>query len=79
MYGGYSSLPGIEYYNPVAMLKEMKRIGSQTTMDRMYGQLKLAQGLSWSNFLSHEGSNWKKPHTERAIILVGLEETVKQR
>lgn len=61
MYGGYSSLPGIEYYNPVAMLKEMKRIGkSNDNGQNIRASLNLIQGLTWSNFLAHEGSNWEE-------------------
>ncbi|MCF8379306.1 MAG: SusC/RagA family TonB-linked outer membrane protein [Bacteroidales bacterium] len=59
-FGGYSSLPGIEYYNPVAMLNERDRNG-QTSDISQNGRatLKIVEGLSFDNFVSYERSSWE--------------------
>ena len=61
MYGGYSSLPGIEYYNPVAMLKERQRSGKSNDLGQnVKATLNILQGLKWVNFISYEGSAWEE-------------------
>jgi TonB-linked SusC/RagA family outer membrane protein len=60
-YGGYSSLPGIEYYNPVAMLNERDRNGQ--TIDftpNVRATIKLSDHLNWVNFLSFGGSTYEE-------------------
>lgn len=60
-FGGYSSLPGIEYYNPVAMLKERQRNGKSNDLGQnVKATLNLMPGLKWINFLSYEGSAWEE-------------------
>jgi len=60
-YGGYSRLTGIEYYNPVAMLKERERKGKTNDMTpNVRATLKLLDGLNWVNFLSYEGSSYEE-------------------
>ncbi len=60
-FGGYSSLPGIEYYNPVAMLKERDRNGKSNDLGQnIKATLNLLQGLKWINFISYEGSSWEE-------------------
>lgn len=59
-HGGYSSLPGIEYYNPVALLNEQKR--SSKTMDvtpNVRATIKLFDFLNFVNFISYQGSSWE--------------------
>lgn len=59
-HGGYSSLPGIEYYNPVAMLKERDRNGKTNDISQnIRSKLKLAEGLNWTNFVSYVRSTWE--------------------
>jgi TonB-linked SusC/RagA family outer membrane protein len=60
-YGGYSNLPGIEYYNPVAMLNERNRNGQ--TIDftpNVRATIKLSDHLNWVNFVSFEGSTYEE-------------------
>ncbi len=60
-FGGYSSLPGIEYYNPVAMLNERDRNGKSNDLaQNMRASLNLAQGLKWVNFISYSTSTWEE-------------------
>jgi TonB-linked SusC/RagA family outer membrane protein len=60
-YGGYSNLAGIEYYNPVAMLKERFRNGKSNDLGQnVRASLNLLQGLKWVNFISYEGSSWEE-------------------
>lgn len=59
-YGGYSSLPGIEYYNPVAMLKERERKGKTNDITpNLRATLSLFDALSIVNFVSIERSSWE--------------------
>ncbi len=59
-YGGYSSLPGIEYYNPVAMLKERQRNGKTNDVSPNFrASLRLFDALTIVNFLSFEQSSWE--------------------
>lgn len=60
MFGGYSSLPGIEYYNPVAMLNEQDRRGKTTDLSpNLRVSLKILENLKFTNFVSYEGSSWE--------------------
>jgi TonB-linked SusC/RagA family outer membrane protein len=60
-YGGYSSLPGIIYYNPVAMLNERERNGKTINVNpNLRAKLKLLNGLNFVNFISFEGSNYNE-------------------
>ena len=60
-YGGYSSLPGIEYYNPVAMLNERERKGKTIDITpNIRAKLKILNGLNFVNFLSFEGSTYEE-------------------
>jgi len=55
--GGYSSLPGIDYYNPVAMLNERQRVGHTIDLSQnINAKLKLFEGLDWTNFIAYEKS-----------------------
>jgi TonB-dependent starch-binding outer membrane protein SusC len=61
LFGGYSSLPGIEYYNPVAMMKERERTGKTNDLaTNARATLNILPGLKFSNFLSYEGSGWEE-------------------
>lgn len=61
MYGGYSSLPGILYYNPVAMLNERDQNGKTITISpNLRAKLKLYNGLYFNNFISYEASNYQE-------------------
>jgi TonB-linked SusC/RagA family outer membrane protein len=61
LYGGYSRLTGIEYYNPVAMLKERERFGKTNDVTpNVRATLNLFEGLNWVNFVSYEGSNYEE-------------------
>lgn len=58
--GGYSQLPGINYYNPVAMLNERERISKTTDMVVNFkGTLKITEKLDWVNFVSMQKSAWE--------------------
>lgn len=60
-FGGYSSLPGIEYYNPVAMLKERQRSGKTNDLGQnVRATLSILPGLKFVNFISYEGSAWEE-------------------
>lgn len=58
--GGYTHVNAVEYYNPVAMLKERTQDGR--TVDivaNVKATLNLTEGLSWSNFFGYESSDWE--------------------
>jgi TonB-linked SusC/RagA family outer membrane protein len=58
--GGYSQLPGINYYNPVAMLNERERISKTTDMVVNFkGTLQITEKLDWINFVSMQKSAWE--------------------
>jgi TonB-dependent starch-binding outer membrane protein SusC len=60
-YGGYSNLPALEYYNPVAMLNERDRNGKSNDLGQnVRATLNLFRGLKWVNFISYEGSTWEE-------------------
>lgn len=59
-HGGYSSLPGIEYYNPVALLNEQTRLGKTNDIaPNIRATLRLFDYLSFVNFISVEKSSWE--------------------
>lgn len=59
-YGGYSSLPGIEYYNPVALLNEQTRLGKTNDISpNIRATVKLLDFLNFVNFISYQGSSWE--------------------
>ena len=59
-YGGYSFRQGLEYYNPVAMLKERTRDGKTTDIViNMRATLKVTDKLRWVNFVSSQKSSWE--------------------
>ena len=61
LYGGYSRLTGIEYYNPVAMLQERERTGKTNDVTpNVRATLNLLKGLKLVNFISYEGSSYEE-------------------
>ncbi|MDP2722221.1 MAG: SusC/RagA family TonB-linked outer membrane protein [Bacteroidales bacterium] len=57
--GGYSALPGIDYYNPVAMLNEQTREGTTTDFGgNITAKLNITKSLNWVNLLSVQRSEW---------------------
>jgi len=59
--GGYSYKQGLEYYNPVAMLKERTRDGKTNDIIlNLRATLKILDHLSWDNFISTQRSEWEE-------------------
>lgn len=59
--GGYSYEQGLEYYNPVAMLKERTRNGSTNDIVlNLKATLKIVDELTWENFISTQKSDWEE-------------------
>ncbi len=59
-YGGYTYLPGADFYNPVAMINERSQEGkSNDAMGNIRATLKLSSSLRWTNFLSYTLSDWE--------------------
>ncbi|MDQ3015405.1 MAG: SusC/RagA family TonB-linked outer membrane protein [Bacteroidota bacterium] len=59
--GGYSYEQGLEYYNPVALLKERTREGSTNDIvQNLRATLKIIDNLSWDNFISSQQSDWEE-------------------
>lgn len=59
--GGYSYKQGLEYYNPVAMLKERTRDGKTNDMVLNFrATLKILDNLTWDNFISTQRSEWEE-------------------
>ncbi len=59
--GGYSQLPGIEYYNPVAMLNERTREGKTTDFGgNITARLNFTKSLNWVNMVSLQESDWEE-------------------
>ncbi|MBU2554045.1 MAG: SusC/RagA family TonB-linked outer membrane protein [Bacteroidetes bacterium] len=57
--GGYSALPGIDYYNPVAMLNEQTREGTTTEFGgNITAKIAITKSLNWVNLLSVQQSSW---------------------
>lgn len=60
LYGGYSALTGIEYYNPVAMLKERNEDGKTIDFSpNVSATLNLFKGFKFINFISYEESSYE--------------------
>lgn len=60
-HGGYSSLEGINYYNPVAMLNERLREGKTNDFGgNVTAKLNLTKKLNWVNMLSIQQSDWEE-------------------
>lgn len=58
--GGYTQMEGIDYSNPVAMLKERIRQGKTTDAGgNVRATLNLSTSLKWVNFISIEQSDWE--------------------
>ena len=58
--GGYSFVPGIDYYNPVALLNERTRDGKTTDLlTSLRATTKITDNLSWDNFISEQTSEWE--------------------
>lgn len=59
--GGYSYEQGLEYYNPVALLKERTREGSTNDIvQNLRATFKILENLSWDNFISSQKSDWEE-------------------
>ncbi len=60
--GGYNRVIGVEYYNPVAMLKEQTNDGETDDFGgniRASLKIPFIKGLKWDNFISYEKSRWE--------------------
>jgi len=59
--GGYTYLEGVDYYNPVAMLKERTREAkTNDASGNIRATLRLAKSLNWSNLISYDLSDWEE-------------------
>lgn len=59
--GGYSYKQGLEYYNPVAMLKERTRDGKTNDLIlNLRATIKIIDDLTWENFISTQRSEWEE-------------------
>lgn len=59
--GGYSYEQGLEYYNPVAMLKERTRDGqTNDVVLNLRATVKIIDDLTWENFISTQKSEWEE-------------------
>lgn len=59
--GGYSYKQGLEYYNPVAMIKERTRDGkTNDIVMNLRATLKIIDNLTWDNFISTLRSEWEE-------------------
>ncbi len=59
--GGYSYEQGLEYYNPVAMVKERTRDGNTDDIVlNLRATLKIIENLTWDNFISTQKSDWEE-------------------
>jgi len=60
-YGGYTYLPGADYYNPVAKLNERTHEGKTNDANgNIRATLRLAKSLNWSNLVSYGLSDWEE-------------------
>lgn len=60
MTGGYSYDDELDYYNPVAMIKERTRDGKTNDIVlNLRGTIKILDNLSWDNFISTQRSEWE--------------------
>lgn len=59
--GGYSYKQGLEYYNPVAMLRERTRDGKTNDMVlNLRATVQIIDDLSWETFVSTQRSEWEE-------------------
>ncbi|MCE7863968.1 MAG: SusC/RagA family TonB-linked outer membrane protein [Bacteroidetes bacterium CHB5] len=59
--GGYSYEQGLEYYNPVAMLKERTRDGKTNDIVlNLRTTVKIVDDLTWESFISTQKSEWEE-------------------
>jgi TonB-linked SusC/RagA family outer membrane protein len=59
--GGYSYKQGLEYYNPVAMIKERTRDGKTNDIIlNLRATVKILDNLTWDNFISTQRSEWEE-------------------
>jgi TonB-linked SusC/RagA family outer membrane protein len=59
-YGGYTYLPGANFYNPVAMLNERIQDGKTNDANgNVRATLRLTKSLNWANFFSYTLSDWE--------------------
>jgi TonB-dependent starch-binding outer membrane protein SusC len=59
--GGYSYRQGLEYYNPVAMIKERTRDGKTNDIIlNLRATVKILDNLNWDNFISTQRSEWEE-------------------
>jgi TonB-linked SusC/RagA family outer membrane protein len=60
VYGGYTYLPGANFYNPVAMLNERFQDGNTNDANgNVRATLKFSKVLNWANFFSLTLSDWE--------------------
>lgn len=58
--GGYSFVSGLDYFNPVALLKESTREGKTNDfISSIRGTIKVTDKLTWDNFVSQQKSEWE--------------------
>jgi TonB-linked SusC/RagA family outer membrane protein len=58
--GGYSFVPGLDYYNPVALLNERTRDGkTNDLMTNLRITTKITDFLTWDNFISEQTSEYE--------------------
>ncbi|NVO18894.1 MAG: SusC/RagA family TonB-linked outer membrane protein [Bacteroidetes bacterium] len=59
-YGGYTYLPGANFYNPVAMINERTQDGkTNDAAGNVRATIKFAPTLNWVNFISYNLSDWE--------------------
>jgi len=59
-YGGYTYLPGANFYNPVAMLNERIQDGKTNDANgNVRATLKFSKAMNWANFFSYTLSDWE--------------------
>ena len=58
--GGYSFVSGLDYFNPVALLKESTREGKTNDfISSVRATTKVTDKLTWDNFISEQKSEWE--------------------
>ncbi|MFH6956494.1 SusC/RagA family TonB-linked outer membrane protein [Flavobacterium aquidurense] len=58
--GGYSFVSGLDYFNPVALLKESTRDGKTNDyVSSIRATIKVTDKLTWDNFISQQNSEWE--------------------
>lgn len=59
--GGYTYLEGVDYYNPVAMLKErIHKVKTNDFSGNVKATLRFTKALNWSNLFSYDLSDWEE-------------------